>query len=136
MWPARRCSSTTGATLEVITALPAIRAAQIFVATLGASSYTYAEANASAAQLDWLAHRAFAYFGGVAAQVVPDNLKSGVVKAWYDPEINRTYAGMAAHYDTGSCRHGGKPPKANSEVSVHIASAKARLRNRPSASPN
>ncbi len=52
---------------------------------------------------DWIAshERAFAFFGGVPAQVVPDNLKSGVTKAcFYDPEINRTYADLAAHYDT------------------------------------
>ena len=92
------------ATLEVIDGLTGeVRAAQIFVATLGASSYTYAEATWTQALPNWIGShsRAFAYFGGVAAQVVPDNLKSGVVKAClYDPEINRTYAGMAAHYDT------------------------------------
>ena len=80
-----------------------VRTAQIFVATLGASSYTYAEATWTQALPDWIGShsRAFAYFGGVPRQVVPDNLKSGVVKAClYDPEINRTYAGMAAHYDT------------------------------------
>ena len=89
-----------GATLEVIDGLTGeVRAAQIFVATLGASSYTYAEATWTQALPNWIGShsRAFAYFGGVAAQVVPDNLKSGVVKAClYDPEINRTYAGMAA----------------------------------------
>ncbi len=93
-----------GATMEVIDGLTGeIRTAQIFVATLGASSYTYAEATWTQALPNWIGShtRAFAYFGGVPAQVVPDNLKSGVVKAClYDPEINRTYAGMAAHYDT------------------------------------
>ena len=81
-----------GATLEVIDGLTGeVRAAQIFVATLGASSYTYAEATWTQALPNWIGShsRAFAYFGGVAAQVVPDNLKSGVVKAClYDPEIN------------------------------------------------
>ena len=84
-----------GATLEVIDGLTGeVRAAQIFVATLGASSYTYAEATWTQALPNWIGShsRAFAYFGGVAAQVVPDNLKSGVVKAClYDPEINRAY---------------------------------------------
>ena len=48
---------------------------------------------------DWVAslERAFAFFRGVTAQVVPDNLKSGVIKAcFHDPEINRTHADLAA----------------------------------------
>jgi len=45
--------------------------------------------------------RAFRFFGGVPAQLVPDNLKADVTKAcFYDPAINRTYGDMAAHYDT------------------------------------
>ena len=72
---------------------------------------------------------------GVAAQVVPDNLKSGVVKAClYDPEINRTYAGMAAHYDTAIVPARPRKPrdKAKVEVSVQIVErwVLARLRNR------
>jgi transposase len=68
-----------GATLEVIDGLTGeVRAAQIFVATLGASSYTYAKATWTQALPNWIGShcRAFAYFGGVPAQVVPDNLKS------------------------------------------------------------
>ena len=42
---------------------------------------------------------AFAFFGGVPARLVPDNLKTGVDKPdLYDPKINRSYAEMAAHY--------------------------------------
>ena len=127
-----------GATLEVIDGLTGeVRAAQIFVATLGASSYTYAEATWTQALPNWIGShsRAFAYFGGVAAQVVPDNLKSGVVKAClYDPEINRTYAGMAAHYDTAIVPARPRKPrdKAKVEVSVQIVErwVLARLRNR------
>ena len=93
-----------GATAEVIDPLTGeIHEAQVFVATLGASSYSYAEATWTQSLPDWIAShsRAFAFFGGVPGQVVPDNLKSGVVKAClYDPEINRTYADMAAHYGT------------------------------------
>jgi len=44
----------------------------------------------------------FRFFGGVPRLVIPDNLKSGVHKAsFYDPEINRSYAMMAAHYGVG-----------------------------------
>ena len=78
-----------------------IRPAQIFVAVLGASNYTYAEAVASQGLADWIgAHvRALAFFGGVPEVVVPDNLASGVTKACrYEPDLNATYAEMAAHY--------------------------------------
>jgi transposase len=76
--------------------------AEIFIAVLGASNYTYAEATRTQTLPDWIgAHvRMFRFFGGVPRVVVPDNLKSGVHKAsFYDPEINRSYAMMAAHYD-------------------------------------
>jgi transposase len=78
-----------------------IRKAQIFLAVLGASSYTYAEATWTQQLPDWIgAHvRAFTFFGGVAEILVPDNLKSGVSKACrYDPDINPTYQDLATHY--------------------------------------
>ena len=78
--------------------------AEIFVGVLGASSYTYAEATFTQTLPDWIgAHvRMFRFFGGVPRLVVPDNLKSGVHKAsFYDPEINRSYGMMAAHYGVG-----------------------------------
>src|SRR5580693_10198232 len=81
-----------------------VRDAEIFVAVLGAYNYTYAEATWTQTLPDWIeAHvRMFRFFGGVPRLVVPDNLKSGVHKAsFYDPEINRSYAMMAAHYGVG-----------------------------------
>jgi transposase len=78
-----------------------IRQAQIFVAVLGASNYTYAEATWTQGLDDWLmAHvRAFAFFGGVPEIVVPDNLKAGVQAAHrYEPDLNPSYADLAAHY--------------------------------------
>src|SRR6202049_4729302 len=80
-----------------------IRMAQIFVAVLGASSFTFAKATWTQALPDWIdAHvRAFEAIGGVPELVVPDNAKTAIVKAsFYDPEVNRTYAEMAAHYRT------------------------------------
>lgn len=80
------------------------RYAEIFVAVLGASNYTYAEATWTQTLPDWIeAHvRMFRFFGGVPRLVVPDNLKSGINKAWfYDPEINRSYAMRATHYGIG-----------------------------------
>jgi transposase len=80
-----------------------MRMAQIFVAVLGASSFTFAWANWTQMLPDWIdAHvRAFEAIGGVPHLLVPDNTKTAVIKAChYDPQVNRTYADMAAHYDT------------------------------------
>jgi transposase len=78
-----------------------IRPAQIFVAVLGASNYTYAEATWTQTLADWIgAHvRAFEFLGGVPEVVVPDNLKSAVARACrYDPDLNPTYREFARHY--------------------------------------
>ncbi len=79
------------------------RDVQIFVAVLGASNYSYAEATESQKLSDWIhSHiNAFNYFEGVPALVVPDNLKSAVTRACrYEPDLNREYHEMAAHYNT------------------------------------
>lgn len=81
-----------------------VREAQIFVATLGASSYTYAEATWSQSLEDWVGShvRAFAFFGGVPRLLVPDNLKAGVKSpCYYEPDINPTYQELACHYGVG-----------------------------------
>lgn len=78
-----------------------ISQAQIFVAVLGCSNYTFAEATASQALPDWLGShvRALSFFGGAPQAIVPDNLKSGVLHAHrYEPEINPAYAEFAQHY--------------------------------------
>ena len=78
-----------------------ISEAQLFVAVLGASNYTYAEACASQSLPDWIAAHVHAvrFFGGCCAILVPDNLRSGVTRPHrYEPELNRTYEEMAAHY--------------------------------------
>jgi hypothetical protein len=78
-----------------------LRQAQVFVAVLGASSYTYAEATWTQELPQWIAshQRAFAFFGGVVELLVPDNLLSGVTKACrYDPQPNATYQELARHY--------------------------------------
>jgi transposase len=75
--------------------------AQIFVAVLGASNYTYAEATWTQGLPDWIGShvRSFAFLGGVPQLVVPDNLRAGVNKAHrYEPDINPTYQDMATHY--------------------------------------
>src|SRR5450631_2353177 len=79
------------------------RAAQIFVAVLGASSFTYAQVTWTQGLADWISGHvgALEAIGGVPALLVPDNTKVAVIKAClYDPQINRSYADMAAHYST------------------------------------
>lgn len=85
--------------LDVITG--EIHEAQIFVGSLGASQFTFAEATATQKLPDWIqSHvRMWEYFGGVSEIVVPDNLKSGVTKAHrYDPDINANYQCIGEHY--------------------------------------
>jgi transposase len=114
-----------------------VRTAQLFVATLGASSYTFAEATWTQSLPDWIAShvRAFGFFGGVTAQIVSDNLKAGVTKAcFYDPTINRTYADMAVHYDTSVVPARPHKPKDKAKVEGAVLLVErwilARLRNR------
>jgi transposase len=115
-----------GQTVDVIDGLTGeVRATQIFVATLGASSFTYAEATWSQMLPDWIAAhvRAFAYICGAAKQTVSDNLKAGVIKAcFHEPMVNRTYADMARHYGTAIVPARPYKPrdKAKVEVSVQV----------------
>lgn len=76
---------------------------QVFIAVMGASNYTFAEATKDQKIESWISShiRCFEYFNAVPAVLVPDNLKSGVKHAcFYDPEINPTYQALASHYDT------------------------------------
>lgn len=114
-----------------------IREAQIFVAVLGASSYTFAEATRSQALADWIGShtRALSFFGGVPQIIVPDNLKSGVTKPCrFDPDINPTYNDLALHYGTAVIPGRVRKPKdkAKAEVAVQVVERwiLARLRNR------
>ena len=78
-----------------------ITPAQVFVAVLPASSYTYAEIQPSQELNHWLAGhvRAFAFFGGAPKIIRPDNLKSGVKKPnYYEPDLNPSYQELAEHY--------------------------------------
>src|SRR6266567_8084542 len=95
-----------GPTVPIVNALTGeVREAQIFVAVLGASNYTYAEATWTQGLPDWLGShtRAFAFLEGVPALVVPDNLRSAVSKACrYEPLLNTSYFQMLAHYGTAA----------------------------------
>jgi transposase len=99
--------------------------ASVFVASLGASSYTYAEATADQQLTSWIgAHlRTFAYLGGCPRFVVPDNTKTAVTRACrYDPDLNPTYQAFAMHYGVGvlPARPYRPRDKAIAEVNVQV----------------
>lgn len=80
-----------------------VKPVELFVAVLGASNLTYAEASETQQGPDWIAShiRALEFFGGVPKAIVCDQLKSGVTRACrYEPEVQRTYEDLATHYGT------------------------------------
>ena len=91
-----------GQTVEIVDPKTGeMRQASIFVAVLGASNYTYAEATESQNLQSWIgAHvRAVEFFGGTTRVVIPDNTRTAVSQAcFYEPQINPSYAEWAAHY--------------------------------------
>ena len=113
------------------------RHAQVFVAVLGASSYTFAEATWTQTLADWTAShvRAFEFFGGCPELVIPDNLRSAVSRAQrYEPDINPTYHDLADHYAVAVLPARARRPrdKAKVEVAVQVVERwiLAALRNR------
>jgi transposase len=114
-----------------------VLAVELFVAALGASSYTFAEATWTQALPDWIGShtRAYAFLGGVPAMTVSDNLRSGITKAcFYEPSVNRSYAEMAAHYDTAIIPARPRKPRDKAKVEAAVLLATrwivAKLRNR------
>ena len=110
-----------------------VRLAEIFVGVLGASNLTYAEASWTQSLPDWIgAHvRMFRFYGAVPRLLVPDNLKSGVTKAsFYDPELNRTYGAMAAHYGVGILPARPRKPKDKAAVEAGVRFAQVYILGR------
>ena len=114
-----------------------IRKAEIFVAVLGASNYTFAEATWTQSLPDWIAVHVnmLTFLGGVPRQIVCDNLRAGITRAcFYEPLVNRTYADLASHYRTAvlPARPYRPRDKAKVEVGVQVVQRwiLARLRNR------
>jgi transposase len=100
-----------------------LRAASVFVAVLGASSYTYAEATWTRDLYDWIGShvRALEFFGGATAAVVPDNWRAGVTRAcWYEPDLNPTYADFARHYDTAVLPARVRKPRDKAKVEAAV----------------
>src|SRR5207245_4755867 len=99
-----------------------VREAELFVAALGASNYTYAEATWSQRSPEWIGShvRALEYIGGVPGAVVPDQLRSGVsAPCRYEPGIQRTYEELAEHY--GTVILPARPAKARDKAKVEVA---------------
>ena len=101
------------------------RPAAVFVAVLGASSYTFAEATAGQDLRNWIGshQRAFEFFGGVVEVVVPDNLKSAVTHpSYYEPDLNPTYRDLGEHYGVAiiPARPYRARDKAKAEVGVQV----------------
>lgn len=128
----------SGDGLEVVDAATGeVRVAKLFIATLGASNYTYVEPVFSEELATWVGcHvRALAFFGGVPELVVPDNLKAGVTRAHrYEPDENPTYADLARHYGFAILPARPRRPRDKAKVEAAVLVAErwilAALRNR------
>jgi transposase len=128
----------SGDTVAVIDAATGeIRQAQVFVAVMGASKYTYAEATWTQTLPDWIASniRTLEHLRGSPALLVPDNLKSAIKHACrYEPESTSTYADMACHYSTAILPARPRSPKDKAAVEMSVLVCQrwilARLRNR------
>lgn len=99
--------------------------AHLFVAVLGASSLSFAQARWSETLPDWVeCHiQALEFFGGAPALLVPDNAKVAIIKAFhFDLQVNRTYSAMAAHYGSAVLPTRPRRPrdKAKVEAAVRI----------------
>ena len=102
-----------------------VHAAAVFVAVLGASSYTFAEATGGQDLRNWIGShmRAFEFFGGVTEVIVPDNLKSAVKQpSYYEPDLNPTYRDLGEHYGVAiiPARPYRARDKAKAEVGVQV----------------
>jgi len=98
-----------------------MKPAAVFVAVLGASNYTFAEATPGQDLRSWIGShmRAFEFFGGAVEVVVPDNLKSGVTHpSYYEPELNPTYRDLAEHY--GVAILPARPYRARDKAKVEV----------------
>ena len=127
-----------GQTVPIVDAATGeITKAQIFVATFGASNYTYACATARQTTADWIGAQvqALEFFAGVPRLIVPDQTRSLIKNPdSYDPQPNRLYEEFAAHYGCALLAarpaHPRDKPKVENAVLVVERWILARLRNR------
>jgi transposase len=118
------CVDYAGQTIPVVNPLTGeVQDASIFIAVLGASNYTFAEATWSQTLPDWIGShiRTFEALGGVPEVIVPDNLKAAVTRAHrYEPELNRTYADLAQHYGVAVVPTRAARPRDKAKVEVGV----------------
>ena len=104
--------------------------AEFFVAVLGGTSYTYACAVKDQTIQSFISCniKSLESFGGCPNCIVPDNLKAGVTRAdYYDPEINRTFADMAEHYDVAVLPTRTAKPKDKAKVENAVLNTQRRI---------
>jgi len=107
-----------------------VREACVFVATLGASDYTYVEVTWTQSLIDWIGShvRAFEFFGGVPQIIVPDNLKTGITAAcYYEPDVNSTYQEMADYYGVAVIPARVRKPRDKAKVENHVLNVERRI---------
>ena len=128
-------SGDTAAVIDMATG--EVRAAEIFVAVMGASTYAYAEAAWTQTSPDWIASniRALEFMNGAPALLIPDNLKSAIKHACrYEPEATSTYQDFARHYGTAILPARPYRPKDKPAAEIGVLVVQrwilARLRNR------
>lgn len=119
-----------GQTVPLAGADGTLSQASVFIAVLGASNKTFAQAFADQKQPSWIrAHcEAWAFFGGVARVTIPDNPKTAVLAACrYEPLLHRTYQEMAEHYGTVIIPARPRRPRDKAKVEGHVLIAERQI---------
>lgn len=107
-----------------------VRMVPIYVGTLGASDYTYAEATLTQSVPDWIGSqvRNLIFIGGVPEVIVPDNLKSGVTSPCrYEPDINVGYLKFAEYYGVAVIPARVATPRDKAKVENHVLAVERRI---------
>ena len=100
-----------------------IREAKVFVGVLAASNHTFVDVTLTRSLPDWTAShvRMFEFWGGVPELVIPDNEKAAVRRASrYEPDVNRTYQDLAAHYGTAVLPARPRSPQDKAKVEAAV----------------
>jgi transposase len=120
-----------GKTLQIVDPVTGeVQQVQFFVAVLGGSQLTYAEASMSQKKHDFIksVENALHYFGGVPKGIKPDNLRSAVTKSdRYEPKINDTFLDFSDHYDTTILPARSRKPKDKSLVELMVKTLYTRV---------
>lgn len=120
-------SDFAGTTLPIISEVTGeVHQAHLFVCALGASSYTFARLYSDETTASWCNGHAdaFTFFGGTTVKIVPDNPKAVITKASrYEPDINASFAQMAAHFDVAVIPARVRKPQDKAKVEAGVGLA-------------